>query len=78
MMPFASQCALSSVGRATLLHREGRGFESLRAHKTKNIPPAWDFFVLVRAGDDVLSLSKDESRRGREHFAESELAKDYA
>jgi hypothetical protein len=32
----------------------------------------------VRAGDDVLSLSKDESRRGREHFAESELAKDYA
>lgn len=28
-------CAVSSVGRATRLHREGRGFESLTAHNMK-------------------------------------------
>jgi hypothetical protein len=29
------ECALSSVGRATRLHREGRGFESLSAHQNR-------------------------------------------
>ena len=34
--------ALSSVGRATLLHREGQGFESLSAHTV---------FILYHLGD---------------------------
>ena len=36
--------AISSVGRATRLHREGRGFESLIAHKLKQTTSCGLFF----------------------------------
>lgn len=44
-------CAISSVGRAARLHREGRGFKSLIAHKAKNAShTAGCFLFLCRQG----------------------------
>ncbi len=53
-------CAISSVGRATRLHREGRGFESLIAHS--DIKQICLLYVRARKPERV------GARQGRANF----------
>jgi hypothetical protein len=55
---------LAQLARASRLHREGRGFESLIAHQIKNPPLRW-FFDLVRASAwFLLNKLKNKNRGG--------------
>ncbi len=58
-------CAVSSVGRATRLHREGRRFESYTAHSVKSKQTA----LLAGAvrGGAMFFQQKKQASQGREN-----------
>lgn len=64
---FNSSGAVSSVGRAALLHSEGRGFKPSTAHQTKKTPD-------VRPGFSLSGLKGGGGLEESEYIARSETS----